>query len=108
MRSPSPERRQPVPEHPHRSSIAVLSGLALYLASGPTGAQQNQALRIDSEAMKAESAPAGFSSLLTGKGRTPAWQVLEDRSAPAGAKVVAETSKDRTDYRFPLLVLDGF
>ncbi len=36
------------------------------------------------------------------------WVVLEDPSAPAGPKVAAETSRDRTDDRFPLAVLDGF
>jgi hypothetical protein len=33
--------------------------------------------------------------------------VLEDPSAPAGPKVLAETSKDRTDDRFPLAILEG-
>jgi hypothetical protein len=36
------------------------------------------------------------------------WVVLEDPSAPAGPKVVAETSRDRTSDRFPLAILDGF
>ncbi|MFC7688266.1 hypothetical protein ACFQY5_33950 [Paeniroseomonas aquatica] len=33
--------------------------------------------------------------------------VLEDASAPAGPKVLAETSRDRTDNRFPLAMLNG-
>jgi hypothetical protein len=35
------------------------------------------------------------------------WAVLEDPSSPAGPKVLAETSRDRTDDRFPLAILEG-
>ena len=52
--------------------------------------------------------PPGFSFALTGRGGPVRWVVLEDPSAPAGAKVVAETSQDRTSDRFPLAILDGF
>jgi hypothetical protein len=54
------------------------------------------------------SVPPGFSPDLTGKGAPPAWKVVDDPTAPAGPRVVAETSGDRTNDRFPLLVLDGF
>jgi hypothetical protein len=49
----------------------------------------------------------GFSAGLTGKGPPPAWKIVEDPTAPAGSRVVAETSGDRTDSRFPQLILDG-
>jgi hypothetical protein len=52
--------------------------------------------------------PPGFSFTLTGRGGPVRWVVLEDPSAPAGARVVAETSGDRTSDRFPLAILDGF
>jgi hypothetical protein len=52
--------------------------------------------------------PPGFSFALTGGGRPVRWVVLEDPSAPAGAKVASETSGDRTRDRFPLAILDGF
>ena len=51
--------------------------------------------------------PPGFSFALTGGGGPVRWVVLEDPSAPAGGKVVAETSQDRTRDRFPLAILDG-
>ena len=54
------------------------------------------------------SVPPGFSPGLTGKGPSPAWKVVDDPTAPAGPRVVAETSGDRTNDRFPLLILDGF
>jgi hypothetical protein len=52
--------------------------------------------------------PAGFTAELSGKSKPVRWVVLEDPSAPAGPKVVAETSGDSTSNRFPLAVLDGF
>jgi hypothetical protein len=52
--------------------------------------------------------PPGFSFALTGRGGPVRWVVLEDPSAPAGARVVAETSGDRTSDRFPLAILEGF
>jgi hypothetical protein len=51
--------------------------------------------------------PPGFSFALTGRGGPVRWVVLDDPSAPASAKVVAETSQDRTSDRFPLAILDG-
>jgi len=80
--------------------------LAVCLSTEPAGAQQATG-KIDFEGTQVGSAPPGFSPGLTGKGSSPAWKVVDDPTAPAGAKVVAETSGDRTDYRFPLLVLDG-
>jgi hypothetical protein len=94
-----------------RSPVAaVLSALVLAacLGAGPTAAQQASAPRFDFEGIQAGSVPPGFSPGLTGKGLRAAWKVVDDPTAPAGAKVVAETSGDRTSDRFPLLVLDGF
>jgi hypothetical protein len=50
--------------------------------------------------------PDGFSGGLTGQGEAVRWQVIEDISA-AGGKVIAETSRDTADYRFPLCIYDG-
>jgi hypothetical protein len=47
-----------------------------------------------------------FQPMLTGKGGPVAWSVIDDPTAPAGPKVLAQTSKDKTDYRFPLAVFD--
>jgi hypothetical protein len=56
--------------------------------------------RIDFES------PVAFQPMLTGKGRPVTWNVIDDPTAPAGPKVLAETSRDKTDYRFPLAVFD--
>lgn len=56
--------------------------------------------RIDFESSVA------FQPMLTGKGGPVAWSVIDDPTAPAGSKVLAQTSKDTTDYRFPIAVFD--
>ncbi|MBR0644933.1 hypothetical protein [Plastoroseomonas hellenica] len=63
--------------------------------------------RLDFEDATVGEQPAGFSFALTGGGGPVRWAVLEDASSPAGPKVLAETSRDRTDNRFPLAILDG-
>jgi hypothetical protein len=50
--------------------------------------------------------PTGFRTGRTGKGAPAAWSVVEDSSVPSG-KVLAQTSADQTDYRFPLAIYDG-
>jgi hypothetical protein len=50
--------------------------------------------------------PPGFRVALTGRGTAPAWAVVDDASVPAG-RVLAQTSTDQTDYRFPLAIYDG-
>lgn len=50
--------------------------------------------------------PAHFHSALTGKGAEGAWVVKPDETAPSKPNVLAQTSTDRTDYRFPMAILD--
>jgi hypothetical protein len=74
-------------------------------ATEPALAQRS--LRFDFEdAQPGAAMPAGFAAALTGGGPPPRWEVLEDPSSPAGPRVLAETSRDRTDYRFPLALLE--
>jgi hypothetical protein len=55
--------------------------------------------RIDFESAAAGSLPPGLQPMLTGGGGPVAWTVIEDPTAPAGAKVLAQTSTDRTASR---------
>ena len=48
----------------------------------------------------------GFSTARTGGGLSGAWEIREDPSAPSGSKVLAQTSADATNYRFPVCVYD--
>jgi hypothetical protein len=61
----------------------------------------------DFEKDEAGKAPAGFTQATTGGGAPGAWAVREEAGAPSGKKVLAQTSQDETDLRFPLCVLDA-
>ena len=50
--------------------------------------------------------PAKFHSAKTGGGTPEKWEVTADPTAPSKPYVVAQTSTDQTDYRFPLLIAD--
>jgi hypothetical protein len=79
----------------------IFIGGALSLIAPPLHAQEGRPMtRIDFES------PVAFQPMLTGKGGPVAWSVIDDPTAPAGSKVLAQTSKDTTDYRFPLAVFD--
>lgn len=51
--------------------------------------------------------PAGFSFARTGQGSDGQWTVKKDESAPSKPNVLAQTSQDKTDYRFPLAIAEG-
>jgi len=78
----------------------------LFLAAGE-GVGANE-LTLDFDRMDADVAPVGFTQARTGRGGTGAWEVKEDNTAPSGKKVLAQTSSDPTNYRFPLCVYDAF
>ena len=50
--------------------------------------------------------PAKFHAARTGSGSESKWVVMSDPTAPSKPNVVAQTSTDQTDYRFPLLIAD--
>jgi hypothetical protein len=50
--------------------------------------------------------PKKFHSALTGSGAESKWVVMADPSASSKPNVVAQTSTDKTDYRFPLLIAE--
>jgi len=83
------------------SRRALIGGAAaLFAAPGLHAQGGGSSTRIDFES------PIGFQPMLTGKGGPVAWSVIDDPTAPAGPKVLAQTSADKTDYRFPLAVFD--
>ena len=79
---------------------ALMGGATTLFAAPALRAQGTNMTRIDFES------PVAFQPMLTGKGGPVAWSVIDDPTAPAGPKVLAQTSKDRTDNRFPLAVFD--
>jgi hypothetical protein len=52
------------------------------------------------------SAPAGWTVAMTHTGGAPKWEILNDPSAPSKPNVLAQTSSDPTDGRFPLAIFD--
>lgn len=54
----------------------------------------------------AGSIPAKFHEALTGQGAKARWVVQADPSAPSQPNVLAQISTDKTDYRFPLAIVD--
>jgi len=63
--------------------------------------------RIDFETAATGALPSGVTAALTGSGGPVAWAIVEDPTAPAGPKVLAQISTDKTDYRFPLAIFDA-
>jgi hypothetical protein len=51
--------------------------------------------------------PPGWSVAATNPGAAPQWQVLKDQTAPTQPYVLAQTSRDTNDSRYPLAILDG-
>jgi hypothetical protein len=67
-----------------------------------------EAITLDFDASVVGTLPTGYSSAVTGGGGPASWVVVEDVTAPSGGKVLAQTSTDKTSFRFPLCVYDGF
>jgi hypothetical protein len=83
-------------------AIAALSGIAPVTA-GATG----EHIMIDLSGARPGSMPAEFTAARTGEGAASVWTVMEDATV-SGGRVLAQTSTDRTDYRFPLAIYEKF
>jgi hypothetical protein len=78
--------------------LAFLVGAALFASPG-------KVITFDSFAVG--TTPPGW-TVPVANGRTPPkWEVRQDTTAPTQPYVLAQVSKDPTDDRFPLVLLDG-
>lgn len=68
---------------------------------------QNAPVEVDTSAMLPGAEPADFAFWRTGQGADGQWTVVTDPTAAKG-RAIAQISKDRTDYRFPLAVYKAF
>jgi hypothetical protein len=59
---------------------------------------------VDFEGMPIGSPPAGWTIAQTGRGAAPQWQIVTDESSPAGARVLAQLSKDAAAEGFALVL----
>jgi hypothetical protein len=82
-----------------RSAAVVSEKPAPVQAAG-----QQLAYNFDND--QAGAPPAKFHPARTGQGSESKWAVMPDPTAPSKPNVVAQTSTDKTDYRFPLLIAD--
>jgi len=86
-------------------AIAILAGVVLCSASDD-GFSQSVATAISIARMDVGSPPAGFQFARTGQGDLGSWIVVSDETSFAG-RAIEQSSTDRTDYRFPLAILDS-
>jgi hypothetical protein len=68
---------------------------------------QDAPIKVDIAAMQPGGEPADFTFWRTGQGEGGKWTVVGDPTA-ANGRAIAQMSKDRTDYRFPLAVYKPF
>lgn len=94
-----------MPGKQQRRSILAMTSLALAATATRAGAE-GPTVRFDFEDVPVGQLPPGVTTALTGAGGPVKWSVIEDKTAPVGSKVLAQTSTDRTDYRFPLAIFE--
>ena len=91
--------------HCHRvSAIYLLAWMSALSATTVLAQSGQRAWNFDHDPIG--RMPANFASALTGTGTTGRWEVMTDESAPSPPNVLAQTSIDRTDYRFPLAIAE--
>lgn len=61
---------------------------------------------LDFEGSDVGSAPTGWTVAMTSDGGQPRWEIVVDQTSPAGERVLAQLSDDRTSGRFPLAIND--
>jgi hypothetical protein len=79
-------------------SLTVLLALGLTSSSGKV---------VNFDTCPLGRTPPGWTIAMTNRGAAPEWQVLKDQTAPTQPYVLAQTSHDGNDSRFPLAIFDG-
>jgi len=89
---------------------AITTMIIAVLLAGTTLAEAKSTYEItlDFDKFEMGRVPAGFLTTLTGGGGPVSWVIQEDPTAPSRGKVLAQTSADKTDYRFPICIYDKF
>jgi hypothetical protein len=85
-------------------AIAIIA--ALVLCSGSDGFSQSTATAIGIAKMDVGLPPTDFQFARTGQGDLGKWTVVSDDSSFAG-RAIEQSSVDRTDYRFPLAIINS-
>ena len=87
-----------------RAALLVL-GLALAAEAGSALGEENKPMIVDFAALT--SLEPDFTTWRTGEGGAAEWTIVDDSSAERG-RAIAQVSKDKTDYRFPLAIYQPF
>ena len=90
----------------HREARFFL-GIWLFLASAVLVAAPAGAKKWNFDSDTEGKPPAGFTFARTGQGSDGQWVVKKDETAPSKPNLLAQTSQDATDYRFPLAIAEG-
>ena len=77
------------------TAVLALPAIALGQGSNP--------IAVDLSATTPGGEPADFTFWRTGEGEAGQWSIVADPTA-ANGRAIAQVSKDRTDYRFPLAI----
>jgi hypothetical protein len=85
-----------------RSLARMVIGGAIAAAAAPAWAE-GEPVSVSFAGAQIGALPPGFAIARTGEGAPADWKVVEDDTAADG-RVLAQTSSDRTDYRFPLAI----
>ena len=86
-------------------SLAIASVLGV--VTGLAAAEPPQTAQWDFEDAPIGRLPEGWSAAKTGQGPGSVWRVIQDETAPAGPKVLAQTSSQGPRPLFNLCVADG-
>lgn len=84
----------------------LLLSIALLAFANTAGGQGGGPMIADLSKLSANLEP-DFTLWRTGQGQTGQWTVVADSTA-ANGRAIAQVSKDRTDYRFPLAVYKSY
>ncbi|SPE41666.1 conserved exported hypothetical protein [Candidatus Sulfopaludibacter sp. SbA3] len=79
-------------------TFAVLFALGLTASTGRV---------VNFDTCPLGKAPPGWTVAMTNRGVAPQWQILKDQTAPTQPYVLAQTSHDPNDTRYPLAIFDG-
>ena len=87
----------------NRRSVVAALGAAATLGPALPALAQSGPVSLSFAGTPLGGLPTDFMTARTGKGAAAEWKVVEDPTVAAG-RVLAQTSTDRTDYRFPLAI----
>jgi hypothetical protein len=87
---------------PIRSAINAAT-LAALLFAVATAMAESASVEVDLSAMAIDGSMDEFMFARTGQGELGKWEIITEPGAKLGL-AIAQTSQDRTDYRFPLAI----